>query len=127
MSEKINGEEKASIGENTKDKNVGRSGPFMPGVFLIVLGLFFLAKNLTGFYLDNWWAIFILIPAADNFSRGITSLRREGKLSRSARKHFFWSLFFVLLSAAFLISLNFGILWPVFIILAGIGVLFGAL
>ncbi len=111
---------------NDEGKNRSRSGSLMPGFFLILLGLFFLANNLTGFYLDNWWALFILIPAINNFSEALRLFRRDGNLGRRSRGHFFWSIFFVMLSAAFLLNLDFGLFWPVFLIFAGLGVLFGA-
>jgi hypothetical protein len=107
-------------------KSRSGSASLMQGLFLIVLGLFFLANNFTNFYLDNWWALFILIPAVNNFSEAVRRLRKDGNLSRKVRGHFFWSIFFVMLSAAFLLNLDFGLFWPAFLIFAGLGVLLGA-
>jgi len=128
MSEKTNGEENAPVQEiiNESSKNRLWSATLLPGLFLILLGFYFLANKLTGFNLDNWWALFILFPAINNFSAGFSAMRRDGNLSRSARGHFFWSLILLLLATALLLGVNFGLLWPVFIILAGIGVLLGA-
>ena len=127
MSENANSEKRSGeINNDDGDKRSAWAGSLLPGLFLILLGLFFLAKNLTGFDLDNWWALFILIPAVNNFTEAISAVRLDGKLSRSARGHFFWSFFFVLLSAAFILNLDFGIIWPAFLILAGFGVLLGA-
>ena len=104
-----------------------KSRSIMPGVMLITLGLIFLANNLTGFELENWWALFILIPGISNFAEGVRAYRRDGEFSRKARGYFFGSLFMILLSAAFLFGLNFGTIWPAFLILGGLGILLGAL
>lgn len=115
----------ATDGENRGAESWSSS--LMPGLFLILLGAIFLANNLTDFRLENWWALFILFPAANNFADAVRTLRADGRLSRKARGQFFWSFFFVLLSAAFLLGFSIGQYWPVFLILAGIGVLLGAL
>ena len=127
MSENTNDEGKSPVLEITNENgnNQSRFASLLPGFFLILLGLYFLARNITGFYLDNWWALFILIPAVNNFSNAMSAMRRDGNLSRSARGYFFRSLIFVLLVAAFLLSIEFGLIWPIFIILAGLGVLLG--
>ena len=106
----------------------GRSGGprWMTGLILILLGFIFLAGNLTGFQLDNWWALFILIPAVQSLSRAFYRIR-DGGLGGKATRDLFWGGFFVLLSAAFLVGINFSVAWPAFLILAGLGMLFRAL
>lgn len=102
------------------------SGSWVPGVILILLGLVFLFNNLTGYQLENWWALFILIPAFSNFSTAYDRYRHSGGLDRFARARLFWGLFFVLLSAVFLLNFDLGNFWPVFLILGGLGLLLGA-
>lgn len=102
------------------------SGYWVPGIVLIILGSLFLLTNLTGYRLDNWWALFILIPAANNLSAAYARYRLAGSVDRHTRSHLFWGLFFVLLSSAFLFNFDFGLFWPAFIILAGLGMLLGA-
>ncbi len=55
------------------------------GVVLIIIGVFFLIRTLTGFTLNNWWALFILIPAVTSFGRVITIYQAEGVLNSQAR------------------------------------------
>ena len=126
------------MGESQKDEQVeedakhesarpwSNSRTLLPGLVLIALGTIFLLSNLTGFRLDNWWALFILIPAVNNFSSGLEKYRQSGNFNRKVRGHFFSAFFFVLLSLAFFISLDFGLIWPAFLILAGLGILAGA-
>jgi hypothetical protein len=99
---------------------------WLPGVVLILIGVVFLLQNYTDFDLDNWWALFILFPAVGNFSTAYAGYKTGG-FSRSVRAHAFWGLFFVLLSLSFLFGLEFGLLWPAFLILGGLGMLLGAL
>lgn len=105
----------------------GRRGPWFPGVILILIGGLFLLRNLTGYELENWWALFILFPALGNFWGAYESYRQAGSFNRSARSQVFWGLFFTLLSASFLLGIDFGVIWPVFLILGGLGMLLGAL
>jgi hypothetical protein len=101
--------------------------PWFPGVILILIGGFFLLRNYTGYDLENWWALFILIPAVGSFSSAYESYRSSGTFDRNARHQLFWGLFFTLLSGSFLLSLDFGLIWPFFLILGGLGMLLGAL
>ena len=56
-------------------------GSWAIGVIVIVLGVIFLAKNLgwTGpeWAFDNWWALFILIPAFGSLAGAWRAYRRE--------------------------------------------------
>ena len=129
------------MSEGSKEKQVGQdeksggsqreswfgSKGLLPGLLLITLGAIFLLNNLTGFYLGNWWALFILIPAVNNFSSGLQIFRQSGHFGRKVRSRFFSAFFLTLLSIAFFLDLDFSLLWPAFLILAGLGVLVGAL
>jgi hypothetical protein len=95
-------------------------------VVLILIGVVFLLRNYFPEYaLDNWWALFILLPAMSSFTRAVEIYRKDG-FNRSARSSVFWGLFFTLLSASFLFSLNFGLIWPAFLIIGGLAMLLGA-
>lgn len=104
-----------------------RRSPWFPGLILILIGAFFLLRNYAGFDLENWWALFILIPAVGNFSGAYESYRASGAFNRSARNQLFWGVFFTLLSGSLLLALDFGLIWPFFLILGGLGMLLGAL
>lgn len=99
-------------------------GSWMPGLIMIVVGAVFLLRNYTDFSLNNWWALFILIPAFTNLRMAYTHYQAGN--SKAMRSFLFWGLFFVAISAAFLLGVDFGELWPAFLILAGLGFLLGA-
>jgi len=105
----------------------GRRGGWIPGLRLILIGAFFLLRNFTGYQLENWWALFILIPALGNFTGAVERFQTSGAFDRQARNQLFWGIFFSLLSASFLLAVDFGLIWPAFLILGGLGMLLGAL
>jgi ABC-type uncharacterized transport system permease subunit len=93
----------------------------MPGLALIVVGLLFLAQNYLGFTLRNWWALFFLIPAFGSISGAADSLRRGD--NDEAMGEIVAGLGFTALTAAFLFDLEIGRLWPVALIVIGVGLL----
>lgn len=105
----------------------GQRGGWMPGLLLILIGAFFLLRNFTGYQLENWWALFILIPALGNFTSAYERFQTARTFDRHARNELFWGVFFTLLSASFLFAVDFGLIWPAFLILGGLGMLLGAL
>src|SRR5690625_4203808 len=69
--------------------NSGGSGaPLAAGVVLIVLGLIFLLRNLTGWHLNNWWALFILAPGLVLLWNGYQNMQADGRLSSRALQSF---------------------------------------
>jgi hypothetical protein len=99
------------------------SGSWLPGIILIVLGAIFLAENYFGTTLRNWWALFILIPAASTLSVA-DGHWRDGATSR-ATGPFIVGVGFLALTIVFLLDLPIGQLWPVFLIVAGLALLIG--
>ena len=99
---------------------------WMPGLVLILIGAVFLLRNYFGFPLNNWWALFILFPALGAFFRAYELYQSSGQLDRRVTGRIFAGLIFTMLSVALLFSLDFGLLWPVFLILAGLALLLGA-
>jgi hypothetical protein len=97
-----------------------------PGVALVALGLVFLVQNYLGYELRNWWALFILLPAAGSFTAAWSSWR-NGRRPYAAASSFTMGILFTAVAAIFLLDLPWGRVWPIFIILAGIGMLLPAL
>jgi hypothetical protein len=101
------------------------SANLWPGLILIFLGLVFLARNFLGYSLHNWWALFILIPALNNLAQSWRIYQRAGEFGRAARRHAFWGAILVVVSFALLFDLDFDLLWPAILVLAGLGMLLG--
>ncbi|HEX2980839.1 MAG TPA: hypothetical protein VHO48_11290 [Anaerolineaceae bacterium] len=101
--------------------------PWVAGVVLILLGGIFLLQNLGLVRLDNWWALFILIPAFGSFATAWGIYQHNGwRLNKAVRGPLIGGLILSMVSAAFLFDLNWGMIWPLFLILIGIGALITA-
>jgi hypothetical protein len=107
----------------------GRSGAtWVIGVVLIVLGIIFLFPDLRIYQIENWWALFILIPAVAAFGNCWRSYKAAGNLmDAQARGSLFGGILLTMVAAIFLLNLNWTILGPVLIILLGAGLLINAL
>jgi hypothetical protein len=105
----------------------GRSKtPWVPGVILIGLGLLFLLNNTTSYAIDNWWALFILIPAIGSFSKAAEIIRSEGEFNRQAWGALASGTILTLVASTFLFNLSWGLIWPIFLIIGGLGLFLGA-
>jgi LiaF transmembrane domain len=122
--EDIKDEEKAKMTGQDEEKQRRDNGNWVVGLVLVALGLLFLLSNfLPGFSLTNWWAIFILIPALYSLNRAWQSYRRNGRLTKGGRSSLVGGLMILFVALIFLLNLNWGVIWPIFIILAGVGIL----
>ena len=101
-----------------------RSDGLFFGLILIGLGIFFLARNLFGFQMfDNWWALFILIPAAGSFSRAWSQYRATGSWRGAAGRSLTGALLITAIALNFLLDLDIGRYWPVLLIILGFSLL----
>jgi len=101
--------------------------PWMVGAILILLGVVFLMQNLTGFYVNNWWALFILIPAFGSFSRGWQAMQNaDGQLTSYSRGAFIGGLVLTAVAAILFFSLDWVIFGPILLIVAGVAMLLNA-
>ncbi len=98
------------------------------GIILIVLGGIFLLQNmgLLGTF-DNWWALFILIPAIGSFASAWHLYQRAGnQWTGAATGAVIGGLVLTTIAGAFLFGWNIGQLWPLFLIIGGLSILLGA-
>jgi hypothetical protein len=117
--------------EPTPEKQQGTGKSKTPawiiGGVLIAVGIIFIVRNVAGFVLDNWWALFILIPALGSLVTAWQMYERnDRKFTAASRGPLVGGVILLAVTAAFLFKLDWGTIWPAFIILVGLGVLFGA-
>ncbi|MFN2120716.1 MAG: LiaF transmembrane domain-containing protein [Anaerolineales bacterium] len=93
------------------------------GGVLIVLGVELLLENMGFTFPDNWWALFILIPAFASYAAAWDQYRDSGRLTRAAAGSLASGLLFTVLTLVFFFSISFGLLWPGLLILAGLALL----
>ncbi len=113
--------------EKTTSSRRGRSrssNQWIFGLILILIGLAFLLGNIFPFrFFNNWWAFFILFPAAVSLNRAWQSYREHGRLTSKGRSSLIGGMLIGTVGIIFLFSLNWGVVWPIFIIIIGLGVL----
>ncbi len=94
---------------------------------LIIVGGVFLLRNLDLLPMDsNWWAMLLLVPLFFLGTR-IRELRAKhgGGIPVEARGLLTGFLSITLVMVIFLLGLDWGDVWPLFIILVGVSFLFG--
>ncbi len=100
---------------------------WIAGLVLIGIGVIFLLNQFTGFELNNWWALFILIPAFGAFGNALRTRQANGHFGKEGRGSLIGGLILTFVASIFLFELDWGRVWPVFLIIAGVGVLLGSL
>jgi hypothetical protein len=101
-------------------RTAGHHSALVPGLALILVGAVFLMMNLTGVQLDNWWALFILIPAFGSLAHAWERYQKHGRLTRSARSSIGAAFFFTFLASVFLLGLSWSYIWPLLLIMIGV-------
>jgi hypothetical protein len=97
------------------------------GAVLILLGVAFLLQNMGFPFLENWWALFILLPALGAFGAAWESYQDQSRLTRGGMISLSGGLLLTLLAFAFLFGLDVGLFWPVLLIMGGLVLLVSAL
>jgi hypothetical protein len=96
------------------------------GVIILLAGLFLLLQNfgMRLPVLHNWWALFILIPTVAVLSNAYRSYRAAGgQITYYVRNQIVGGLLILAVGLIFLLGLDWGRLWPVFLIVIGLGVM----
>jgi len=116
--------EKEALETESRPRRVRRhKGNTTGGLILIGIGTIFLLNQLTGFHFDNWWAIFILIPAVVKLNEAWQSYREDGRLHAGTRGALIGGILLTLVAFFFLLNLSWNLLWPLLLILFGISTL----
>lgn len=112
--------------QDRRETRWGQHGPWIGGVLLIVLGVIFLLQNFGYPIPQNWWAVFILIPAAAAFSGAWSIYQRNNRqVTAAARGALISGVILTALAGAFFFNFDFGKFWPVILILLGVAALSG--
>jgi hypothetical protein len=102
------------------ERHRGGRYPWFGGAILILLGVVFLLQNMGIPFLDNWWALFILIPAFWIYVAAWDSYQDHGRLTRGAAGSLSVAILLTILALVFLFNLEFGLFWPIFLIVGGL-------
>jgi hypothetical protein len=113
-------------GEPQEERDRSPRSIFFP-LALIAVGVIFFLQQVSDFRLENWWALFILIPAISSFAAAFRLWQRNGYFSFSVYTTFYGGLFPLLVAIIFLLDLDWGDYWPLFVILGGISFMNGGI
>lgn len=95
-------------------------------VVLILVGVAVMVGNLTDYSLENWWALFLLIPAGAIFMNMWRDYQVNGRLTRRSSGAIIPGVIMLAMVAIFLFNLSWVIFWPVAIIAVGLSILMGS-
>ena len=70
--------------KETEKRNEANDNNKIFAVVLIVVGAALVISNLTGYSFENWWALFMLIPAGFIFMTVWRDYQENGRLSAKA-------------------------------------------
>jgi len=86
-------------------------------IALIGLGVVFLLRQYGGNIplLDNWWALFILVPAVGALWSGFSMYHRTGYWTNEARGAIGGGTMIALVGLILLFQLDWGKVWPLFL------------
>jgi hypothetical protein len=95
-----------------------------PAFAIIAIGVLFLLHNL-GYnlaFLDqgNWWAVLILLAAFAPLTRGWEIYRTRGRVDAEVVHSLLCAAAVALVGVMFLLELDWGTWWPLFVILGGL-------
>lgn len=101
-------------------------GPWIGGLFLIALGVAFLLRNFGYPLPDNWWALFLLVPAVAAYWSAWNMYEQSGRqITSGVRGGLIGGTILTLLAIIFFLDIDFGKLWPVILIVIGVSLLAG--
>jgi hypothetical protein len=104
----------------SKQTGISRWG----GLFLVLIGGALFVSRVLGIELENWWALFILMPALVMFGVGWMIPRREnGRFSFFSRLFFAAGLVVLVVAGMFLVNLDWSVWWPLMIVAPGAGLI----
>jgi hypothetical protein len=107
--------------ETRRHERKPRQPAWIAGGVLILIGVIFLISNVSGFVLNNWWALFILIPALGSLGTAWQMYERNGRrFTAASQGPLVGGIVLLAVTAVFLLSLDWGRIWPLLLILAGL-------
>ena len=91
--------------EPTSRRAMRHNLPWFGGATLIYIGTIFLVKDIPFLHLDNWWALFIMIPAFGSLASAWTLYRRQQRVTSAVRGPMIGGIILTCVALIFLFNL----------------------
>jgi len=90
------------------------------GILFIILGVFLLLQN-SGYIgeLDNWWALFIILPGIATLGGALKSWHEKGEITRKFIDRFASGVTILFVGCILMLEWPWSKVWPVFLIIYG--------
>jgi len=117
------------MADEVSNNRHGWWGGLAGGLVVILVGVVFLLRNLgiplpfAG--LHNWWALFILAGAVPFLAQALDSYRKVGRVDQAVLHSLLVAGAMLLVAAMFLLDLDWGVWWPLFVIYGGLWTMAG--
>jgi hypothetical protein len=96
------------------------------GIAFVLFGILLILQTMGIACFHNWWALFIMIPALASLGAAWVAYRRSGRFSQAVAGSITGGLMMGAVAVIFLLSLPWGKVWPVFIVLVGLSIVLNA-
>lgn len=106
--------------QNNQPHHKSNNGLVVGGV-LIAVGVLLVVTRLMGWAFDNWWVLFLLIPAFSSFGQAGKAYQRDGRLGPDGTSSLIGGLTILFIASMFFFGISWTMLWPVLLIIVGIG------
>ena len=90
------------------------------GLLLVVVGGILLLRDSFGVAFQNWWVVFLLIPAAAFLYRAYQAYRASGAFDREVSRQAVPGVVLLVVSAVFLFGLSWNVMGPLVLIFLGL-------
>ncbi len=90
------------------------------GLLLVVVGGILLLRDSFGVAFQNWWVVFLLIPAAAFLYRAYQAYQTSGTFDREVSRQVVPGAVLLVVSAVFLFGLSWNVMGPLVLIFLGL-------
>lgn len=106
---------------STEKTYKGRVWTLLGGAALILAGVLLLFQNFGAIRLGNWWAVFFIVPFLGGLIMAWTLYQGNGKrFTRRVMGTALGGVMSLLVGVLLFFDLDWGKLWPLFLIVAGV-------
>ena len=109
--------------KETEKTNEANDNNKIFAIVLILVGVAVMVGNLTDYSFENWWALFMLIPAGFMFMNVWRDYQENGRLTRKSSGAIIPGVVILTMVAIFLFNLSWAIFWPASLIAVGLSIL----